>query len=227
MRIPFIGLMVMLASFSMLTAQKTFYGTVTYSYEVKGENAGMMATMMPQKMIIKYGEKQMLTYMEGGMMGSMMGKIIADTESGETFIVKDDEKAVYLMKKEDQENAEAQEVKKVVEEKETKEILGHTCKKYTLTVSQNGQEMTQTLWVTEDLKAPNFKMPGAQQMSGVMFSEQIKGFPMQVEVGLPGMNTSMVMTVTDLDQSKVSKKEFMRPEGYQTKDFSEFMKGKF
>lgn len=223
----FIYLFLLLGSLSTLTAQDTFQGTVTYTYEVKGENAEMMQAMMPQKMVVKYGKKHMMTYMEGGMMAGMMGKIVVDTESGESFVIKDDEKAVYMMKKEDLEQAEQPKVNNSIEEGETKDILGYTCKKYKLSATQNGQEVTQYIWATEELKAPDLRTPGMQQMSNMGLAEHVKGFPMEIEIAMPGMKTTMIMRVSELDDTKISASEFKRPEGYETKDFSEFMKGKF
>ncbi|MGA1583759.1 MAG: hypothetical protein ACO4CH_10950, partial [Saprospiraceae bacterium] len=56
-------------------AQRTFYGTVEYTYEITGPEAAMMAMMMPQKMVIQYGKSGMSTSMDGGMMSGMIGRI--------------------------------------------------------------------------------------------------------------------------------------------------------
>ena len=61
----------------------------------------MMKMMMPEKMVVVYGEEGVLTYMDGGMMGDMMGKVVVNTKTGESFVIKDAEKAVYVIEKED------------------------------------------------------------------------------------------------------------------------------
>lgn len=204
-------------------AQKTFQGTVTYTYEVKGDNAEMMKSMMPQSMIIKYGDESMMTEMKGGMMASMMGKIIVNGKAGEAFVVQDAQKSIYVMKL-DEQQAEQTNVKEVSKMDEQKEILGYDCQRYKMIMTQNGQEMTQYMWVTEELKAPEIKAPGLQQMGGAMASGKIPGFPMSTEVTIPGMNATMIMTVSDLNFDKVPANTFDRPEDYTVKDFEELMK---
>lgn len=46
-------------------------------------------------------------------MAAMMGRIVVNTENEEVFIVKDDEKTVYMMKKDDLNTAEKPDVQKV------------------------------------------------------------------------------------------------------------------
>lgn len=204
-------------------AQKVFEGTVTYTYEVKGDNAEMMKSMMPQSMVIKYGEESMMTEMKGGMMASMMGKIIVNGEAGEAFVVQDAQKSIYVMKL-DEQQTEQTNIKEVTKMDEQKEILGYDCQRYKVIATQNGQEMTQYMWVTEELKAPEIKAPGLQQMGGAMANGKIPGFPMSTEVSIPGMNATMIMTVSDLNFDKVPASAFDRPKGYEVKDFEELMK---
>lgn len=225
MKKTFVSLLLLIGSFSLLSAQKTFEGTITYSYDVQGENAEMMKAMMPQKMLVVYGKQSMITQMEGGMMAAMMGRIVVNTENEEVFIVKDDEKTVYMMKKDDLNDAEKPDVQKVEKLEGKKEILGYKCEQYQLSTKQGEQEMSQIVWVTKDLKAPEFKIPGIQQMSNMILGDQAPGFPLQVEISMPGMNAKMIMTASDLDFTKPGKDLFVRPKDYEVKDFSEFMGG--
>lgn len=217
--------LVLLFSISIAGAQETFQGTVTYKYEIEGENAEMMASFMPEAMIVKYGETGMLTEMQGGMMAAMMGKIVVNSKSGETFVLKENEKSVYLMKEEDLEGTEAVDSTNVQKLDESKEILGYECRKYKVVSKQEGKETTQYMWVTDELKIPEMDMPGMQQLgNSVMGNGKIPGFPMQVEVTIPNMSTKLLLTVSELDFTKVDAKEFDRPEDYTVKDFSEMMK---
>lgn len=204
-------------------AQKTFHGTVTYTYEVKGDNAEMMKSMMPQSMVIRYGDESMMTEMKGGMMSSMMGKIIVNGKAGEAFVVQDAQKSIYVMKLDEQQEEQTN-IKEVTKMDEQKEILGYDCQRYKMIMTQNGQEMTQYMWVTEELKAPEIKAPGLQQMGGAMASGKIPGFPMSTEVTIPGMKATMIMTVSDLNFDKVPATAFDRPKDYEVKDFEELMK---
>lgn len=225
MRKTFIFLFAMMTSLSFLQAQNTFYGTIAYTYEMEGENAEMMKMMMPEKMVVVYGEEGVLTYMDGGMMGDMMGKVVVNTKTGESFIIKDAEKAVYVMKKEDLEGAEEEADVNVEEvEGESMEVLGYKCSKYQIETTQNGETVTQYIWATKKLKAPDLDMPNMPMNNGMGYTDKIDGFPLIIEVAIPNMNTSLIMKASELDKTKPDAKNFKRPEDYETKDFSEFMK---
>jgi hypothetical protein len=216
--------LLLLLSIAVAGAQETFHGTVTYKYEMKGESAEMMASFMPEALIVKYAEEGMITEMRGGMMADMMGTIIVNTKDDEVFVRKDSEKAVYLIKEEvnEEDRPDATEVTKL-DEQET--ILGYDCRKYKMVIKQNGQEVTQFLWVTDKLKAPKVETPKMQRLGGsIVSSDKIPGFPMRMELSIPGMPVQMVMTATDLDFTKIDGKAFERPKDYAVKDVSELMK---
>jgi len=224
----FICLTALLCSLSVAQAQKEFMGTVSYAYEVEGENAEMMKMMMPEKMIVKYSKHGMITYMEGGLTANMMGKIVVNTDNQESFIVKDDKKVVYLMSEEERQDAEVPETKANKIEGETQKILGYTCQKYELIVDQEGEKTTQYIWAAQDLKAPQLNMPGANQLSnGMFFGGEVQGFPLLIEIGMPEVEATLTMKAIELDDTPVNAKEFKRPADYETKDFSEFSVGGF
>ena len=224
MKKVFFYLMLLALGSTTLSAQKTFYGTVEYKYEMKGEGAEMMAAFMPEKMVVKYGEKSMMTFMEGGMMGNMMGKIIVNGESGENFVIKDGEQAVYMIETEEmEEQAASQETPKVEKLNEKKDILEYACQRYKVTTMQEGEEMVQYIWVTDKLKAPEIKAPGANQMGGMVATSDIPGFPMEVEVAVPETGMTLLLSVVKLDKTKVAASEFDRPKDYEVKDFAEMM----
>ncbi len=205
--------------------QKPFEGTVTYTYEVTGQNAEMMASMMPNKMIVKYSQEGMVTEMEGGMMAGMMGRIVVNSKKDEAFVVKEAEKAVYVMKPEDMKDAEQPDLSKnITETEETMEILGYTARKYKLDVHQGGMQTQQLLWLTDKLQAPEIKAPSFQQMGGnLMAGGQLPGFPLRVEISIPQTQATIIMTATDLNFDKVAPAEFEKPAGFTEKDFSQMM----
>lgn len=209
----------------IIHAQKTVLGTVDYSYILNGEGAASMANMMPTKMIIKYGENGLSMVMEGGMMGGMMGKTIVNGETGEAFIIKDLEKAVYMMSEEDlDKNAEQVENSKIEKQDETKEIMGYKCQKYVVSMDVQGQSISQVLWVTDKLKSPDYKGKAFQGMSGSNpMNFDIDGFPLMVEIDLPGMPVTMQIKVTNIDFGKIKKSEFERPADFEVKPFSSMM----
>lgn len=209
-----------------MNAQKTMRGTVEYTYTVKGDNSEMMAGMLPERMVVVYGDNAMLTYMEGGMMASMVGKIIVN--NGESYIIKEDQKTVYQMSDEDMKNAEEQQkeqmgkVEKI--EGQTKEVKGYSCQLYEVGVNQNGQMAKQKIWVTDKLKAPEIKGSGATPMNqGLMGNMNVPGFPMEVEVDIPQGNMTMVLSVSEITMEKPDAAVFQKPKDYEVKPFSEMM----
>jgi len=210
-----------------LNAQKTVQGTVAYKYTISGEGSEMMAGMMPEKMVVVYGDNAMMTYMEGGMMAGMMGKVIVN--NGKGFVIKEDTETVYNMSEEDMKSAEAQQEaqtgKATKVDGKTKEILGYQCQLYQVEVSQNGQKSMQNIWVTEELKAPEMKGAGATAMNqGMMGAIDIDGFPMEVVVNIPQTSMEMVLSVTDLNMEKPDPAMFAKPDGFTEKPFAEMMK---
>lgn len=205
-----------------LNAQKTFYGTLEYAYQIDGPEAEMMAMFMPQKMIIKYGKSGMSTHMEGGMMAGMMGRIVVNAKTGERFAIKDSEKTVYMMEEEDLEKS--QEAIKDQQNKPelldgTETILGYTCKKYKMVTKSPEGDMEQFIWATEELKAPEMDMPQTGQMNSLDFG--IEGLPLKVEIALPGTTSKMIMLATKVDDAAPDSSEFDRPKDYEVKPFSE------
>lgn len=221
--LKFLPLLILISLFSLhLSAQKTFYGTLEYAYQIEGPEAEMMAMFMPQKMIMKYGKNGMSTHMEGGMMAGMMGRIVVNAKTGERFAVKDSEKTVYLMEEEDVEKS--QDAMKNQQNKPelldgTETILGYTCKKYRLVNKSPEGDMEQFIWATEELKAPEIDMPQTDQMNSLDFG--IEGLPLKVEIALPGTTSKMIMLATKLDDTAPDSSEFDRPKDYEVKPFSE------
>ncbi len=223
MKIPVLGLLLFI-SITTIYAQKTFEGTVTYSYTIKGENAGMMASFMPEKMIMIYDKKGMITSMEGGMLANMMGKIVVDAVNNEAFVVKEAEKTVYLMKQEDMDNVEEPQVKEMVKQEGEEDILGYRCHRYKMVTEAEGAETVQHIWVTNELKTPDLKLPGLGNMAGgVLSGNKLPGFPMQIEVAIANMDATMIMTATEIDLKRVDKQVFLRPKDFTVKDFSELL----
>ncbi len=205
-------------------AQKKVKGTVKYSYELKGEDAETMKAFMPEGMEIRYGKDGVSVLITGGMYNKMMGKIIMNDKTGETFMVRDDQKTVYMMSDDElnktQENAGTPEV---TQTDETKDIMGYSCKKYIQKTTVQGTEMDQVIWATDELVAPKLDHPGAANIMGQnLVNTNISGFPMAMEMTIPQTNIILNLVVTGIDFKKIKKSEFERPEDYEVKDFSQF-----
>ncbi len=220
----FLSTLVALLTISSVYSQKTVIGDVTYSYNILGEGAEMMAAMMPEKMVITYGKDGMMVKMVGGMMASAMGTTIVNVETGETYVIKDAEQTVYVQSA-DEAEAEMEDVEnpKPVKHDETMEILGYKCTLYTQTVTMQGMSMTQKLWVTDDLKAPDYDKKALKGMSGMnTMNFDVNGFPLMIEMDIPGMPVTMELKVVNLDLKKVNKSLFEKPKGYTEKSMDEF-----
>lgn len=204
-------------------AQKTMIGTVDFTYNLTGEGAEQMAGMMPDKMVIKYGKNGIAMEMHGGMMSAAMGKTVVNGKTGEAFIIKDTEKTIYLMSEETI-RTEAKKAEEIEVEKfdDTREIMGYTCKKWTQTTIVQGMNMSQVLWVTRELKTPDYEGEVFKGMAGQgNMSFEIDGFPMLIEVNMPGMATKLELEVSNIVFENIPESTFDRPEGYTVKDFTE------
>ena len=205
-------------------AQKTFYGTVEYTYEVTGAEAAMMAMMLPQKMVIQYGKAGMSTEMEGGMMSGMLGRMVVNSKTDERFSIKDSEKTVYMMDKEEVDKAQESvkdQLDKPQKLDETAEILGYTCHKYRLVINTPQGSMEQFIWATDKLTPPEIALPDNPTIGSLDFG--VDGMPMKVEIALPGTSSKLIMLATDIDADEPDPALFERPESYTIKKFSELM----
>jgi|AntRauTorckE5430_2_1112549.scaffolds.fasta_scaffold06609_4 hypothetical protein len=229
MRILFVLLLAVTTS-TLSWAQEAFKGTLEYSYQLnaEGEEAGMMAAFMPEKMIIRYGDNQMATEMIGGMVADMMGRIIVN--NGKSYVVNDAKKTIFEMSEEDmeegQEQLENQEPARKIAG-ETMEVLGYTCHKYVLTIANDdGGKTEQVIWATDAFKAPQLSMPsqGSAPSIGFIGSGGVEGLPMRIEIATPGVEGGLIMEVIKLDNTSVEGSSFERPEGYAVKPISEMMK---
>ncbi len=231
MRILF-ALLLTSSTWGLIQAQEAFKGTIEYSYQLEaegdGEEAEMMASFMPEKMITRYGDNQMATEMEGGMVASMMGRIIVN--NGQSYVVKDAEKTIFEMSEEDMEEGKEQFENQDAAEQvagETMEILGYTCQKYVLAMDAGeGGKVEQVIWATDAFKAPQLSIPnqGSVPTAGFMGGFSIEGLPLRVEIGTPEIKGALVMEAINLDNTPVEASYFERPEGYTVKPFSEMMK---
>lgn len=203
-------------------SQKTVLGTVEYAYNLIGEGSEAIAGMMPEKMVLKYGENGISIEMIGGMMASAMGRTIVNGTTNEAFMVKDSERTVYLMSEEEIDAAlEANNTPQVEEMDETKEIMGYNCKKMIQTVTEQGMTVEQILWVTDELATLEYEGSAFKGMAGQSnMNLDIKGFPLLIEVDMPNMPVKLELVVTEIKFEKIDPAEFERPEGYKVKPFA-------
>lgn len=206
---------------SFTHAQKTFFGTIDYSFIIEGVDMEMIGFMMPEKMIVQYGKKGMKMYFEGGTMASMMGKIVVDGKKNQIFQVKDDELTAYLMGPEDLQGSEVKLPDQVVKDGELEQIAGYSCQKYkTVKIAEDGAESVQYIWTTEELKVPEVSTPELQAMAGMnLGANGVPGFPMKSMTYDANTGMTIILEAAALDFTKPGNKEFGVPKGYAVADF--------
>jgi hypothetical protein len=109
---------------------------------------------------------------------------------------------------------------------ETREILGHTCTKYVLSM---GEKFKETLWVTPDLKMP-VTYYDASKMSYAMMGpmagrfekmldemKKIDGFPLATDVDMKmmGMDASSRTEVIEISKADIGADAFAVPNSYK------------
>ncbi|TPV33410.1 DUF4412 domain-containing protein [Paucihalobacter ruber] len=213
-----------LIALSFTQAQQTFYGTQEITYHYEGESAEMMAQYMPKGMTSYYGKDKSAVDFNGAAMEAMMNRVV--TTPTESFAISHNNKAVYTMDndfvEQNQPKMENVQVEKV--EGETKEILGLTCDKYTVSMSQMGMEMKMVMWVSTKYSMPEYKVTFNQDASMELLKQaNINGIVLRLEseIPLPGASVTMIMETTKLDPSPVADSVFEKPEGYALKNFAD------
>ncbi len=194
-------------------------GSVTFTTEVKADSGSAMeqqAQMMDgMEMAMKFKGKKFRMDMNMAMMKT-------------NIITKDGEEIYMLLNGMGQKMAikcAKKDLKKLAKlkgetktetytlTKETKKILGYTCKKYTSTTEVDGKKYTNVIWTTEEITA------SAELMNSS--NEGLKGFPLETFSYNKGIKTHMLA-------SKVSKEapadsDFELPKGYDVKTIDEIM----
>ncbi len=175
----------------------------TYTMYLKGTQSRIESNMggglMVTTNITDLDQKKGLVLMNG-----MMGKIAAPFNLDSLDKFKD-------AKKDGEEDTEF-DIELV---DETKEILGHTCKK---AIVYGDNDMEFVYWYTEDFKP-------SEEILGSMIKDGLPGLPLEFSINRPEMK--MKYTATDLKEKVEKPKQkfdLKIPEGYSEKSFEEIEK---
>jgi len=213
-----------LLALNFTQAQQTFYGTQEITYQYEGEGAEMMAQYMPKGMTSYYGKDKTAVDFNGAAMEALMNRVV--TTATESFAISHNSKAVYTIDNDfaEQNQPKMENVKVEKVEGETKEILGLTCQKYNVSLSQMGMEMKMVMWVSTKYNMPEYKVPFNQDASlEVLKQANLKGIVLRLEseIPVPGASMTMIMETTKLDPTPVADNIFEKPEGYAEKNFAD------
>jgi hypothetical protein len=213
-----------LLALNFTQAQQTFYGTQEITYQYEGEGAEMMAQYMPKGMTSYYGKDKTAVDFNGAAMEALMNRVV--TTATESFAISHNSKAVYTIDNDfvEQNQPKMENVKVEKVEGETKDILGLTCQKYNVSLSQMGMEMKMVMWVSTKYNMPEYKVPFNQDASlEVLKQANLKGMVLRLEseIPVPGASITMIMETTKLDPTPVDESIFEKPAGYAEKNFAD------
>lgn len=213
-------LTITLSTLMLVNAQEKFNGTVHYNLDYMGSGIEAFKGMLPNGYTFKFLNGDMLMRMEGGMAAAMMGDIVHLGKKGETYMLKPADKKALKMAS-DGKDSNAGSDTKVEDTGETETIAGHKCKKYKVTVTKDGENLTNYIWATKDIDVVKPKKTGGMGSGGSLFVEQIDGYPLKVQVtsNMAGMSFTMTMTADKLDNTAPSKDLFVIPSDYKVEDF--------
>jgi len=225
-----ITLLLCLSVMVALQAQKAFQGSVTYTYEVEGEDAEQLSGFIPDGTVVMYGDNKVATEIKGGTKADMMmSRVFVNDDKA--YFVKDSDQTVYFIDYEDVEALRGQAAEKQPEAEqvkgETKNILGYTCQKYLFTMGQEDREFKLVIWATDAFKAPDMQLPSHHRKdigSTMLNMGGMNGMPLQVDATFPAMSATLTLKATAIEEGSVPDEVFAKPAGYEEKPFAEMMK---
>lgn len=198
-------------SFILPGKSPVFEGKVVYSisYEELPAEYEAYVSMMPKEMTM-YIKNEKARIEQNTGMGTTI--TIVDKTKNETIILMDMMGMKNAYKGASDEKKDGSTEKPVIKlSSETKTIAGYTCKRADVTTKVDNEEVTNTIWYTDQLPSGLTK--------GV---DGIDGFPMEYSVKASGM--TMAMTVKSITAEKVPDSYFTIPDGYSVKSMDELQK---
>lgn len=203
-----LGILIAVFSIQFAYSQKTFEGSITFAIEYGAlPDVPGIENMLPSEMTVYMKDKKSRIEQ---LLGTSGGKniVVYDHENKMAFVAMDmmGQKMLINVDEESfQENIEKSKDAEVEYFEEYKEILGYKCQKAVIRSSGNSI----TVFFTD--KIPNY-------MNQELMN--LKGMPIQYEISQNGIE--MKMTATKIDRSSVPADSFVKPEGYQEMELSDF-----
>ncbi len=218
---------VLAALFSVLAlvfvSAQGFEGRITYTLEVKGENAALFNAMMPNKMEMYFLGKDIMVRTVGGMAAGAMGDIITKGAQGKTYMVVHKKKKVYNMNTQTEKEISADDMP-VIKEIGKEKVNGYNCTKYSVTFPKaKDREVFQYIWATTEINIPK---PDGKASRSQMFLEGVEGFPVRMDqfitlAQMGGMTINIESNLTEISKDKPDASLFEIPAKYKVEDFDE------
>ncbi len=174
-------------------------------------SGGGLNSMIPKGMIIKVKNNNSLTTMEGGMMDKM--EVLYQKDKNQSVRIDHANKS-YSILSSTSENKTTNPEAKVTKTGETTKILGYTCTKYVVDVTEpNGKTAQQIFWTTKDIDIDLKNLADHKAGRNAFFYNNIEGVPLRTEMVMP--EGKMTMEATEIKKESLSASSFQIPAGYK------------
>ncbi|MEX0811154.1 MAG: DUF4412 domain-containing protein [Chitinophagales bacterium] len=198
-----------------------FEGNITFGIDLEGTGTDILKAMLPNSYVYVLKEDQMIFRMEGGMAGGMLGEVMINANDGHHYVVKHKEQTAYKIDPESMKEGKSTPTDaEITALDEYQDIVGYKCRKYKVTVTQDGKKMDQFLWATTDIKIKG-QDDINPELSGNIFYEGVKGFPLKMETTIDkmGMSFKMIMTANSVQKQQIESGIFTLPASYKIEPF--------
>lgn len=175
-----------------------------------GSGGNMISNMMPKGMIVRVKDGNSLVTTEGGIMS---GDFL-HTADKSVMLNREDKTYSVMPSREDKMSEQAQKPT-VTKTSETAKILGYTCTKYVVTMTDRGHTITSNIWTTTDIKGIDMKAMAKHQMNRgqSMFYDNMEGVPLRIVSGTA--QGQMTMEATDIKRESLDASLFTIPSDYK------------
>ncbi|MCR6642823.1 MAG: DUF4412 domain-containing protein [Sporocytophaga sp.] len=182
---------------------------------MQGSSGGGANSFMPSGVLIKIKDGNNLIKMEGGM-SEMLGEILYLKDKDQSYSIRRKNKTYSILPKAS-ETKEKDPIVKVTKTSETAKIIGYTCTKYIIQVTDQGKTINQIVWTTTEIKDFDpkglSKMTSAGSKEAKIYLDGVDGVPLKMESDTGEMK--MVMEVTELKKTPLDILLFSIPFDYK------------
>jgi hypothetical protein len=202
-----------------LYAQKNFEGVIKYDVKVLEKEFTPFASFMPNEYEFYFKGMDALYRINGGVTASLLGDFVSIGKEGKTYMVNNVKKIVYTL---DDQTVSKNEKVKTTATKETKTILGYSCKKYILEIPSEEGMIEQIMWVTTDIQVSRPKTNEAVSgISSTFFVDGIVGFPLQITSSTTsnGMKVTLDVVAKKVESKTLETSMFTLPSDYKVEKF--------
>jgi hypothetical protein len=180
---------------------------------MKNMQSGNMNSMMPAGMTLKTKGGNVLSVIEGGIMGGMETLFLKD--KNESYLINRGAKTYSVLPKHESPASGPDPSVTVKKTTEKQKILNYTCTKTLVTVSEGTHTVNQVFWTTTELKGIDYKSLSSQSMGKgkeALYYKDLEGVPLKMEMTMP--QGTMTMEVTEIKKQSLPASDFQIPAGF-------------